>query len=51
MSKEVNAVTLPERVNQPKTTCGLMSEKEDQIADDVTEKDVVFSILVVYCSI
>ena len=42
MSKEVNAVTLPERVNQTKTTCGLMSEKEDQIADDVTEKDVVF---------
>lgn len=41
MSKEVNAVTLPERIKQPKTTFGLMSEKEDQIADDVTKKDVV----------
>ena len=38
MPKVVNVVKPFEKIKQPKSTCNLMSEKEDSIAVDVTDK-------------
>ena len=45
MPKVINAVKTHEKINQPKSRCNLMSEKEDSIADGVTEKVVSLSAL------
>ena len=45
MPKVINAVKTHEKINQPKSRCNLMSEKEDSIADGATEKVVSLSAL------
>ena len=45
MPKVINAVKPHEKINQPKSTCNLMSEKEDSIADGVTDKGGSLSAL------
>ena len=37
MPKVINVVKPFEKIKQPKSTCNLMSEKEDSIAVDVTD--------------
>ena len=38
MAKVINTVKPHEKINQPKSTCSLMSKKQDSIADRVTDK-------------
>ena len=45
MPKVINTFKPHEKMNQPKSTCSLMSEKEDSIADCVTDKKGSLSAL------
>ena len=45
MPKVINAAKLPEKINQPKSTCNLILEKEDSIADGVTDNGNSLSAL------
>ena len=45
MPKVIKTVKPHEKMNQPKSTCSLMSEKEDSIADCVTDKKGSLSAL------